>query len=106
MRSFKKVAQSSALKEGRSLSLIVDGEKLVLFRYQQQVYAFVDRCPHQAAPLSHGFVKDGCLTCIYHGWKFSLKDGSFVANPRLKLKAFSVLEHDGSIFLDLNSPTD
>ena len=29
-----------------------------------------DRCPHREAPLSIGEVKDGILTCAYHGWSF------------------------------------
>ena len=30
-----------------------------------------DRCPHREAPLSIGEVKDGVLTCAYHGWAFA-----------------------------------
>ncbi|CAM9179351.1 unnamed protein product [Discosporangium mesarthrocarpum] len=35
--------------------------------------AFVDRCPHRAAPLSEGRVDQdsGRLMCIYHGWEFN-----------------------------------
>ena len=37
-----------------------------------------DRCPHREAPLSIGAVKDGVLTCAYHGWDFG--DGGTCVN--------------------------
>lgn len=44
------------------------GERLVLWRDDQgKVHALEDRCPHRAAALSIGEVKDGLLTCAYHG---------------------------------------
>ena len=44
------------------------------------VVAAPDRCPHREAPLSAGFVEDGCLVCPYHGWKFG-DDGRCVKVP-------------------------
>ncbi|MBL9026834.1 MAG: aromatic ring-hydroxylating dioxygenase subunit alpha [Myxococcales bacterium] len=47
------------------------GTKLVLFRGQDgKVGALVDRCPHRGVALSLGKVKDGCLVCPFHGWRF------------------------------------
>lgn len=43
---------------------------LVLFRSEGKIHALVDRCPHRGAPLSKGTVREGCLTCPYHGWQF------------------------------------
>lgn len=96
-----KVASSAQVKENKPLAVRVDGKKIVLIRYQGQVLAFRDSCPHQGAPLSHGLIKDGRLICIYHGWKFNLSDGSFTGNPQLKLKRFDVREEDGDVFVDL-----
>jgi len=39
-----------------------------------------DRCPHREAPLSIGAVKDGVLSCVYHGWEFAA-GGSCVSIP-------------------------
>lgn len=47
------------------------GEKFVLWRTGDAgIVAAADRCPHREAPLSVGTVKDGVLTCRYHGWTF------------------------------------
>jgi phenylpropionate dioxygenase-like ring-hydroxylating dioxygenase large terminal subunit len=48
------------------------GSPVVLVKSTDSVYAYEDFCPHRGAPLSNGFVKDGILTCSYHGWEFNV----------------------------------
>ncbi|HHE55302.1 MAG TPA: hypothetical protein ENL21_05925 [Caldithrix abyssi] len=45
----------------------------------------------------------GQVTCVYHGWKFNLEDGSFAGNPKLKLKTYSVKEKTGAVFIHFES---
>jgi phenylpropionate dioxygenase-like ring-hydroxylating dioxygenase large terminal subunit len=53
------------------LSLTVAGEPVVFFRDENgAVHALLDRCPHRGVKLSLGEVKDGCLECPFHAWKF------------------------------------
>lgn len=33
--------------------------------------AWQNRCPHRGMRLSHGFVREESLACVYHGWHFS-----------------------------------
>ena len=47
-----------------------NGEKLEVQKY----------CPHAMGDLSKGEIKDDCIICPGHGWKFSLKDGSCLNN--------------------------
>lgn len=56
------------------------GERFVLVRWDGQVRAFVDRCPHRWFPLSEGAVVDGTLECPYHGYRFAA-DGRCVLVP-------------------------
>lgn len=47
------------------------GEDLVLWRSSGgDIVVAPDRCPHREAPLSIGVVRDGVLSCAYHGWQF------------------------------------
>jgi phenylpropionate dioxygenase-like ring-hydroxylating dioxygenase large terminal subunit len=39
-----------------------------------------DRCPHRESPLSIGTIRDGVLTCAYHGWSFGA-EGRCVSVP-------------------------
>jgi phenylpropionate dioxygenase-like ring-hydroxylating dioxygenase large terminal subunit len=50
----------------------VFGHPLVLWRAQDNglVSCADDVCPHRAAALSEGRVRDGRLECQYHGWQF------------------------------------
>lgn len=45
---------------------------VVLVKSNDSIHAYEDFCPHRGAPLSKGFVKDGVLTCRYHGWEFNV----------------------------------
>ena len=47
------------------------GVNIVVYRDPDgKVVAAPDRCPHREALLSKGSVKDGVLSCCYHGWEF------------------------------------
>lgn len=62
--------ESSALAKS-PVSVTVQNVPLVLFRDGQgKAVALVDRCPHRNVPLSLGRVREGCLECPYHGWRF------------------------------------
>ncbi len=96
---FKEVAQSSQLKEGKAKAVHLDGKKIALFRSNGKVYTLRDSCPHQGAPLSDGYVEDGCAVCVYHEWKFRLKDGAFDHNELVKIPTFAVKEEGGKIYI-------
>lgn len=98
-----RVAQSSQIQEGRSLALRVNGEKIVIFRFKNRLYALRNRCPHQGAPLSDGALHNDHVVCLYHGWRFKLENGAFSGNPNLKIRTFPVFEQDGEVFLTVNN---
>lgn len=58
------------------------GEKIVAFRDETGVAAFKDLCIHRGAALSGGKVKDGRITCPYHGWSYD-RSGACVHIPSL-----------------------
>ena len=96
---FTEVAESIRVKEGRGRAVYLDGKKIALFRSKGKVYALRDSCPHQGAPLSDGYVENGCAVCVYHEWKFHLEDGAFDHNELVKIPTFTVKEEDGKIFI-------
>lgn len=107
MPNWIKVAKSSQIRERSGFAAKVGEHKIALFRDLGNVYAVRDFCPHQGGPLSDGYVQNGCITCLYHDWKFRISDGAFVNNELLRLTVFPVKEENGEIFIDLkdqNSP--
>ncbi|MBX7113371.1 MAG: aromatic ring-hydroxylating dioxygenase subunit alpha [Myxococcaceae bacterium] len=76
------VALSSRLKVQKTLSVVLAGEPLALFRDARgEVGALIDRCPHRGVKLSLGQVTpDGCLECPFHAWRFD-KEGRVCEVP-------------------------
>ena len=64
-------APSSRLRR-QPLSLVVAGERIVLFRDTAgRAAALIDRCPHRGVALSLGRIDDqGQIECPFHGWRF------------------------------------
>jgi nitrite reductase/ring-hydroxylating ferredoxin subunit/DMSO/TMAO reductase YedYZ heme-binding membrane subunit len=54
----------------------VHGVPLALFLHQGKPLAFFGYCSHQKGPLWLGKIENGYLTCPWHGWQFSIADGS------------------------------
>jgi phenylpropionate dioxygenase-like ring-hydroxylating dioxygenase large terminal subunit len=49
------------------------GVDLVVWRGDNGVQVWDDLCVHRGAKLSGGRVRDGCITCPYHGWTYDPK---------------------------------
>ncbi len=73
---------SSQLEAGGApLRLRLFGERYVAFRADDgRVGMFEEACPHRGASLALARNEDNALTCIYHGWKFSI-EGRTIAVP-------------------------
>ncbi|HEX5746785.1 MAG TPA: aromatic ring-hydroxylating dioxygenase subunit alpha [Archangium sp.] len=93
----------------RPFPVQVAGQRLVLFRNAEgKAAALMDRCPHRGVALSLGKVRDGCLECPFHGWRFAA-DGACAhvplnPMPPEKLKnfnatSFPVRERAGMVWL-------
>lgn len=82
--TYQTVARVGEVAEGRGLPVEVDGVAVALFLADGVYYAIDDTCPHQGAPLNDGLVFDKSVTCILHGWRFSLEDGRLCDSPRAK----------------------
>ncbi len=65
------VATAQKLAHDRPLAVTVAGERIVFFRDREgRARALLDRCPHRGVALSLGTVRDGCIACPFHGWRF------------------------------------
>ncbi len=95
----------------RPIERRVNGRTLVLFRDGAGGAAALDaRCPHRGANLAQGTIRDGCVVCPYHGWRF---DGAgrcvtIPANPDGRhvpagfgVTSFATLERQGFVWVCL-----
>ena len=103
------VAEAAELTTDRVLARQVIGERLVCFRAASGAPAILrDRCLHRNAPLSGGRVRDGLLTCPYHGWTYD-GAGRVVDIPSMGpqtgshcLPPYPAIERDGYVYVRLN----
>lgn len=73
---------------GKPLGRKICGERMVFYRGPEgKVSALEDFCPHRGAPLSLGTIRDGELTCGYHGLKMGCT-GKPVSMPNQAVDKF------------------
>ncbi|MDB5327665.1 MAG: nagAb 2 [Phycisphaerales bacterium] len=63
------------LTEGEAKAVDIDGYRLAVFLHHGQPHVLHDVCPHAGAPMSGGWIQDGCAVCPRHLWRFDLSDG-------------------------------
>ena len=100
------VYRSDMLPRGSARPIRILSEDFTLYRGTDGVpHVVAQRCPHRGTQLSVGFVEDGCVRCLYHGWKFD-GAGQCVEMPaegpefaaKVRIRACPAREHLGLIF--------
>jgi nitrite reductase/ring-hydroxylating ferredoxin subunit len=90
------------------------GEELVAFRDSTGKLGLLgEHCSHRGTSLFYGRNENCGLTCIYHGWKYSV-EGHVLETPaepgtsdfksKLRHKAYPCREHAGIVFAYLGAP--
>lgn len=51
------------------------GDRVAVFRDGAKIHAVENACRHQNGPLGEGCIKDGVITCPWHGWQYRPQDG-------------------------------
>ena len=64
-----------------------------------EVFALLDRCPHQGGPLSEGQVHGRLVTCPLHQWNIHMDKGEAKAPDVGCVPRFEVHNEDGELFL-------
>jgi nitrite reductase/ring-hydroxylating ferredoxin subunit/uncharacterized membrane protein len=78
---YRAVLPEADLGEGDLRRVEVGDRRIVLARYDGQIYALEERCSHLGGPLADGKLEDGCIQCPWHGSRFALEDGHPVDGP-------------------------
>lgn len=81
MTTWHEVIAFDELEDEEPTPVRVDDTPIALVRVEDQIYALHDVCTHEVAPLSEGFVEDGCLECPLHQGLFDLETGKAVKEP-------------------------
>jgi len=96
--NYVKVAEVKDVPEGIPKAVKVEGRSIALFQHQGSVYATDNQCPHMGYPLTRGRVRNGVLTCDWHGWSYDMKGGGCFTGGCDDLDTFPVEVRDGAIY--------
>ena len=91
----------SDIPDGRARTVCAPGgERIAVFRHQDQISAVANVCAHQGGPLGEGRIIDGCITCPWHGWQYRPHDGCSPPPFTEKIPTYQVRIVRGRIFVN------
>jgi 3-phenylpropionate/trans-cinnamate dioxygenase ferredoxin subunit len=81
MSDWQDVLNESALAEGKSVVVNVDGTDVAIFKIEGQCYAISDVCSHDGGEIASGTVEGDEIICPRHGARFCIKTGEVKSPP-------------------------
>jgi nitrite reductase (NADH) small subunit len=114
------VCRQGDMAEGGVRIVRTDKVEVGVIRHSGKYYAYRNYCPHQGGPACEGLMMpqvkelidengvyhgktfdrdDMHIVCPWHGYEFHLADGVHVADKRIKLQKFNVIERDGDVYV-------
>ncbi len=88
--SYFDVAETDEIEHGKGKAYDVDGRMIAVFNNDGIFYAIEDSCPHMGASLATGYMHNCVVSCPWHAWRFDVRNGSWVDNPRIHIDSFPV----------------
>jgi len=73
------------------------GRSVLLAKRGGQLSCFDNACAHLGMPLDMAEVRDGIITCSYHGFKYLLDTGECLTAPEVQLKLHAVRVTDDRV---------
>lgn len=72
---FVAVCEVSDISDNRAKTILINGENIAIFKYDNKLSAVSNLCRHQHGPLGEGKIVDGCITCPWHGYQYLPHNG-------------------------------
>lgn len=80
----------------------VNGKKVCMSRYQGQLYAFSQKCPHASGLMSEGFIDaQGNVVCPLHRYKFSIRNGYNSSGEGFYLRTYPVEIREDGVYVGM-----
>ena len=87
----------------------VNGKKICIGKFKDEVFAFAYKCPHAGGMLAEGYIDAlGHIVCPVHRYKYDMKNGRNVSGEGYYLKHWPVeiridglyvgMKEDGNLF--------
>jgi nitrite reductase/ring-hydroxylating ferredoxin subunit/alkylhydroperoxidase/carboxymuconolactone decarboxylase family protein YurZ len=73
--NWHELIQEEKLMTGVSMIKDADGKELIVYRENEDIRVYDNRCPHRSTPITKNDLSGLELTCPLHKWKFDLRTG-------------------------------
>lgn len=102
--NFQYICTANELAEGQSKAFSIMGEngdkvEIALFHIDDKFYAISNVCVHQGGPLNKGMLDGDIVTCPWHGWKYSVKDGKSPHKGGDSVSSYPVKVSEDKVFV-------
>ena len=99
-RQWIQTVATGKLSDGEAEAVVMpDGRTVAVFFWNGQYFATDNQCPHMGFPLIRGTIKNGVLTCDWHGRAFDLTSGGCFHSQCDDLQVFPVEIRNGSVWV-------
>ncbi len=83
--------------------LEINGKKLCVGLYKNEVFACAQKCPHAGGILAEGYFDAvGNIVCSLHRYKYNRKTGRNVSGEGYFLKTFPIEIRDNGVFIRID----
>lgn len=90
----------SAIKDGAMMLGHAHGERALIARRGEELFAIGAACTHYGAPLEQGLLVEDTLRCPWHHACFALRSGEAVRAPALNpVSCWRVEQRDGTVYV-------
>jgi Fe-S cluster biogenesis protein NfuA/nitrite reductase/ring-hydroxylating ferredoxin subunit len=97
------VASLEEVPESGVIERKVQSCSVILTRCGDRISCFDNRCAHLGMPLEMGEVRDGVITCLYHGFQYLLETGDCLTAPGVQLNRHAARVSGGRVQVRLEN---
>ncbi|HMB68373.1 MAG TPA: Rieske 2Fe-2S domain-containing protein, partial [bacterium] len=94
------VCRAEDIPESRARGVVLNGERVAVFRWEGKVCAVSGVCQHQNGPLAEGKIIDGCITCPWHGYQYLPDNGRSPEPFQERIPTFRTKVVEGTVWVD------
>ena len=87
--------------EGKSAEVTAEGRIFAVYRIDGVFHVIDGICPHAGGPLGKGSLRNGIVTCPWHGWQFDVQNGRHCLNDRICQTVYQTVIQNDVLCVDL-----